>query len=568
MKKLGNKFLLAACLFLTLGCVASCRPTEDDDNTLMVFRWDFAAVDSARKQKTPIYQEIKRNTDVDIRVVTSGSGTWEEVLNRKFNTGDLPDIFISYAMDRPTSFRKWIEDGAVLAISDYVNESTKNEYPKLYERIQNYKYIGERLSYAKGKTYALPVEKTLEHGMFIRTDWIRNLNEPAKLTMILTEELGRAPFDHELESMRFKIPTTLIEFYRLTRAFSKYDPDGNGRNDTYGYTCSEFNMWFNNWIFEAMSSADIHDSTYWGYVEDGTGNLTSSWITEGNKKAVAFLNKLYAESILDPDYIATTTDEKITKFVQGKVGIMVGNIWYNTILQKFVDANSVSKEQAKQDFTVIAPPAGPNGVFGMRGNPGFWCSVCINGQLSNHKRKLALGLMEYLYSDAADELFTWGIEGVHYELDGDKKVSLMGVDKSGYNYTIESYDAAFALSSLSKWSYSYYSPYQSNYEDIYQFMENASAYEKIDPVMYVQTPLYVERDTIIANSSLEQFVNFIKDSSCYDSSSKQVGVTWGDLYKYNATYNQKWDAFLNLFNNTWGGAEMVAEYNETAKQYL
>ena len=99
-------------------------------------------------------------------------------------------------------------------------------------------------------------------------------------------------------------------------------------------------------------------------------------------------------------------------------------------------------------------------------------------------------------------------------------------------------------------------------------MENASAYEKIDPVMYVQTPLYVERDTIIANSSLEQFVNFIKDSSCYDSSSKQVGVTWGDLYKYNATYNQKWDAFLNLFNNTWGGAEMVAEYNETAKQYL
>ena len=87
------------------------------------------------------------------------SGTWEEVLNRKFNTGDLPDIFISYAMDRPTSFRKWIEDGAVLAISDYVNESTKNEYPKLYERIQNYKYIGERLSYAKGKTYALPVEK-------------------------------------------------------------------------------------------------------------------------------------------------------------------------------------------------------------------------------------------------------------------------------------------------------------------------------------------------------------------------------------------------------------------------
>ena len=163
--------------------------------------------------------------------------------------------------------------------------------------------------------------------MYLRLDWIENLN--AKLASILVSDgiiANESAMTQELyERYKFKVPETLTEFYRLTRAFSKYDPDGNGRDDTYGYTSSESNMWFNNWIFEAMGTKTegAHDSTYWGWVDDGKGGVTSSWVTEGNKKAVAFLNKLYAENILDPDYIATTATQKQTKFVQGKVGVMV-----------------------------------------------------------------------------------------------------------------------------------------------------------------------------------------------------------------------------------------------------
>ena len=36
-----------------------------------------------------------------------------------------------------------------------------------------------------------------------------------------------------------------------------------------------------------------------------------------------------------------------------------------------------------------------------------------------------------------------------------EKVSLMGQDSNGYNYTLESKDPAWALSSLSSWKYSY-----------------------------------------------------------------------------------------------------------------
>ena len=565
MKKLLTIVMALITMFSVVLGVA-CGGNGDKDSTLTIFRWDFAAVDSAKKQGTAIYKQIHEKTGVTIKVITSGSTSWEEVINKKFNTGELPDIFVSYAMDRPTNYQKWIKDEAILPISDYVSET---KYPNVYARLKKYDYLKERITYANGKHYALPIESSLEHGMFVRTDWIDNLN--AKLATILVSDgiISSADemTDELYEQYKFKLPDTLTEFYRLARAFTKYDPDNDGRNNTYGYTCSEENMWFNNWIFEAMSSKDVHDSTYWGIVETGDGNLTASWVTEGNKKAISFLNKLYNEGILDPDYIGTTSDQKNTNFVQGKVGIMVGNIWYNTILQKMKDAKNCSTEEAKNSFTIIAPPAGENGVSGMRGYYGFWCSVCISNKLSAHKRDLALSFMDYLYSDEADELFTYGVEGVHYKVENGEKVSIMGQDSNGFNNTLETKDAAFALSTLSKWSYSYYSPYQSNAEEIIGFMNKAKEYTKVDPVGYVQTPLYVSRSTTISNSAMETFVNMIKNTSYYNDSNK-VNVTWSDLYSYNSAYDKAWTDHVNQYLTSWGGQEMMDEYNEVAKQYL
>lgn len=570
----GKKILpVALAGMLAVGALAGCSfgpQTIEDDHKLTIFRWDFAGVDSARKQNSPIYKEIMKNADSEypIYVRTSGSNNWEDALNNSFLGGNMPDIFVCYAMDRPTNFKKWIRDGAVLPISDYVSET---EYPNIYNRLKKFDYLKDRIDYFGGKHYALPIETTLEHGMFLRLDWIENLNN--KLPKILVQDgiiASEAAMTNELRTQyEFKIPETLTEFYRLMRAFTKFDPDNNGRNDTYGYTSSETNMWFNNWIFEAMSSNPdgVHDSTYWGWVDDGNGGLTSSWITEGSKKSVAFLNKLYKEGILDPDYIATDADTKQTKFVQGKVGCMVGNIWYNTVLDNFRSANNCTAEEAKTRFTLINPPKGENGAYGMKGNPGFWCSVCINGMLSETERTAALKLLDYIYSDEANDLFTYGVEGTHYKVENGEKVSLMGQDSNGYNYTLESKDPAWALSSLSSWKYSYYSPYQSNADMIKEFMDRAAEYSRVDAVTYVQTPLYVDYDSSIANQALEQYVRMISNASYYGSSDS-ANPDWNNLYTYNQSFDNAWSSFTNLYLNTWGGKRMIEEYSAEAKKYM
>lgn len=557
MKK--KMLILVLAMVMAISCFGVVGCKKNDDSVLTIFRWDFAQVDSARKKKSPIYKKIYEKIGVDIKAETCGSSSWEGVLNNKYNTGDLPDVFVSYGMDRPIVYEKWIRDKAILPISDYVSET---KFVNIFNKLNEFSFLQERLPYANGKHYSLPISTSLEHGMYIRLDWINNLNETAKLTTILTDELGHAPSAAELESGKFVAPKTLLEFYRLARAFSKYDPDNNGRADTFGYTSSEKNMWFNNWIFEAFGS------TFFGMVEDGNGGLTASWLDEANKKSVAFLNRLYSEGIMDPDYISITADQKNKAFVTGKVGMMVGNIWYNTILSQFKSANGVSDEAAKAAFTIIPPPAGEDGSYGMRGNAGFWCTTSLSTNMSAAKRDKALTLLDYLLSPEGVELFTYGIEGVNYKVENGEKVSLMGTDSAGLNYTVESSDPAFALSSLTSWSLSYYMPFQTNGELIQGFMNAAKEYSRVDPVVYVQTPLYVQRDQTLGSNAIDKFVEMIASSANTPAYDKQGLPKWDNLISFNNNYNDKWNSFKNEYNNMWGGAAMISEYSAAASKYL
>ena len=554
--------LLAAAVF------AACGGKKDDgNNTLEIARWDMSQVNTAKKQGTALYKAVKEATGVDITVMSISNAAYDEKLNMLYASEDLPDVFVSTAWDTPSRYRRWIRDGAIINFNDYVSET---EYPNIYARLQQFDFLSETLSYARGGHYAIPIAVDPIHVMYIRTDWIENLNK--KLGDILAAEGIAAAAEYAADpdayaQYRFSVPETLTQFYRLAYAFTFYDPDGDGVNNTYGYSCCSDNMWYNNWIFEAMSSADVHDSTYWGYVEDGKGGIASSWVAEGSKKSISFINKLYQEGIMDPDYITLSEADCRTDFIQGNIGIYVENCYYNTILGSFMQTYGVDMETAKTMFTCIVPPAGEFGQRGLRSDPGFWDGVSISGNLSERKIGLALGLLDYLLSDEAEELFTWGVEGVHYKVENGERVSLLGKDPNGFNYTLETYDNAFPLGSLVNWMYAYKSPYQSNYEEISGFLENAKQNRKHDPFSLLQTEIYTEYDFAASNNAMEYCVGMIKDASIYNGANKRgfaVGDSdWSALYgNYNAAYESDWKDFVTAYNENWHGKEIVEELND------
>lgn len=561
-----KKFVKAICLmlvcllaFAVCGCGGG---SGNDSGEITMFKWDFASLNSARRQNTAIYSRIKEhNGGYDLKSVTCGYGDWEQTINNFYNTGNLPDIFINYAVDRPQVFKKMIRDGAVLDFDEHV---TVSKYPNIYKRLHEYDWLNERLDYLDGH-YFLPITIKQTHVMFVRKDWIDNLN--AKLASILVSE-GVISAESEMTDTlyaahKFVLPETLTEFYRLAKAFTIYDPDNNGKKDTYGYTCSGNLMWYNNWVFEAMGG------TYWGWVRDGSGGLTASWITDENKKAVAFLNRLYEEGIMDPDYTAMTDATKIANFCSNRTGIMVDNVYYNIYVEQLRAANNLTREQAKDAIAVIAPPKGENGDYGMRGNPGFWCGTCLNGNLRGNKLTGILDMLEYMLSAEGYDLFTYGVEGTHYEVNGSgEKVSLMGQDSNGCNQTAKTKDAAFDLHMFVDWSLSYNPGFSTDYEEVQGYMQMAQDYAYVDEVNYVQTPLVIDNWDNIGQESYEYFIRLISTDYKNYNVNKIGDVSWQSIGLSGTSYDSDWSKFTQGFLGTWEGRKMIDEYSAEGKKYL
>ncbi len=580
MKHFSKIMALILSLIICLSVTACGKNEKEDTGDLVIARWDMSQVNTAKKRQTPLYKAIKEATGTDVTVMSISNNAYEDKLNMLYAANELPDIFVSTVWDTPSVYRKWIKDGAVANLSKYV---TEKDYPNIYARLKQFEFLSKTITYAGGSHYAIPLTNIPMHGMYIRTDWIENLNN--KLGSILQAEgiTTKAEYDANpsaFEEYKFKTPQTLTEFYRLAYAFTNYDPDGNGSDDTYGYSCCSRTMWYNNWIFEAMSTGTgkYHDSTYWGFVDDGNGGVTASWVTEGNKQAVAFLNKLYQEKILDPDYIVNSESDCRTSFIKGKVGMYLENNYYNTILGSFMDTYGVSMEEGKKMFTIISTPAGEYGQGGTRTDPGFWRGVCINGKMNKKRIQRALKYLDYLMSDEATELFTYGIEGVHYKVENGERVSLMGKDANGFNRTLETYDYAFPLSSLATWNFAYNSPYESNREEIDSIFAAIKSTAKRDMFCILQTENYMEYDLSASNNACEYFVGMIKDGGLYNSSLKKglkVGLNDFDQLTsknaYNAKYNSEWSDFCNKYKKNWKGdlivSELAAKYPSVSSYY-
>lgn len=145
----------------------------------------------------------------------------------------------------------------------------------------------------------------------------RQSQQARKIEKILVDE-GYAASEGEvtsdmMEEHKFTTPDTLIEFYRLSRAFTLYDPDENGQNDTYGYTSEgETNLYSDGWMYVTGGGYNVMQDS------DGDGIYTYSGISDGNKYVVGFINRLLAEGYMDPSWVTDTVEGKTLNLQTGK----------------------------------------------------------------------------------------------------------------------------------------------------------------------------------------------------------------------------------------------------------
>ena len=149
---------------------------EDSIKNITLFCNDWEQFNNGAAVNSPVYKKLKAVTKCDIQAKSTGLETYYSTLDLMRNKGTLTEMFIVNGPKDPKFFNNLIRDDEIIAVSDYVNESTKDKYPYLYEYMQQYDYMKSNLTYANGKSWFIPVKWSNEKSLYVRRDWIKNLN--------------------------------------------------------------------------------------------------------------------------------------------------------------------------------------------------------------------------------------------------------------------------------------------------------------------------------------------------------------------------------------------------------
>lgn len=235
----------------------------------------------------------------------------------------LPDLIGGMGLGDAT-FNQLKNDGMIRDFSDEM----LSKYPLLKTSIDTHPLMPS-FKQSTGKNYWLPVygnaDKPLTASLmpsYYRADW--------------AEKLGIAP------------PTTVDELYLMLKAFKEKDPDGNGKDDTYGMTGWMWQVHFITWV-------DMY-----AWVKGDDGKWIPGFISPKMLEGLKFYNKLYQEKILDPEFANANGKDM---FFQDKVGVLTANssaywIWRN-IYADFTGVKhgdkSYSVEEAMKAIAFIPP---------------------------------------------------------------------------------------------------------------------------------------------------------------------------------------------------------------------
>ncbi len=322
------------------------------------------------KLEEKIGEVLNRKVDIE-PIMLPGWGEAQTKINLLMSdSSTMPDIGWYWEMAK--EFQTWVDGGVIVDVAPFLPESNN---------IINYCSPDTIFAgYNDGKIYQLPgdVSEPGNLGLNIRKDWL--------------DELG------------LEIPTTVDELYEVAKAFTFDDPDGNGKDDTYGF--GHTNPSNNSWQFmdPVLAAYKIHGGNY-NILADGTVKHWS--VMPGMKDVLSFYRKAYAEGVLDP---ATFTRKDIQEMiVSGKVGIVFMHVAKYNTGRDF----DLARENGF-NYIPIKPVAGPDGFASDTPASQYgWCNVFITNRQKGEAEDLMKAL-DYMVSVEANKYIFFGEEGKHY----------------------------------------------------------------------------------------------------------------------------------------------------------
>jgi len=304
---------------------------------------------------------IEEYTNTRLDITAYPGSTLHEMLPTMIASDELPmvvgfggsQLSKAYMIDAMRS-------GVFWDLTDYIDD---------YPNISQISDATFKTYMINGRIYGLPKERGLARGAVgYRYDWIQKLG---------------------LEE-----PKTVYDLYDLMIAFTQNDPDGNGKNDTYGSCNNPLDRFA---IFLGAPNE-------WKYEN---GEMIKDNFTEEHMQALDMVRELYSLGAIHPEYSIHSRSQYEALWTEGKAGM-----YFNV-------NNFAQFEMAEPDAVVHV-----NGVFPSEKGTFTAAGTGHNGVLaistSRVKDEETLKRIIQFFDDLGDQemcnLLALGFEGVHYNI--------------------------------------------------------------------------------------------------------------------------------------------------------
>jgi putative aldouronate transport system substrate-binding protein len=338
----------------------------------------------------PVIKALEEKTNTIITVEVPPYKNYDDRTKLMFASGDMVDAAFFTYKGHETEFYDLVDDGAVLPITQWVEQSEN-----LLTYVDPDSWAGAKVK-GSDEIYGVPGNTFPRiDGYAIREDWL----EAVGLEM---------PEDNEL---------TVDELNEILKRFTENDPDGNGVDDTYGITARSSSGVLSP-LFEATFGVKGWD------VSDGTYEYMSKEFSledDNYKKALAHIASLWEMGYIDPNWPSTESVSDIERFEQGIAGMLKVFPGHMTarednLLKNVPDAKvgyiSLIRETEGAEVNARSP-FGNNCYF-------LWLVTSA----AAGKEEAIVRLLDYTVSDEGYDLMLYGVEGMHYnKVDGKVEVT-------------------------------------------------------------------------------------------------------------------------------------------------
>ena len=332
------------------------------------------------------YQKMEEMTGMKMEVNFVPTLSYVDKITAFIASKSLPMVFTANSsVLQNNNLLMALDSDGFWALDDYLKD-----YPDLYN------FVGEQVwenSKVHGKIYGIPRLRILpRNGAIIRQDWLDNLGLEA--------------------------PETFDELYEVAKAFTENDPDGNGQNDTVGIVTAYQGTGNRGWNgFQTLATA-FGAPNGWAY-EDGT--MVPDFSTPEYMEALQYIKKLYDDGYLNKDFAEINAQARYEYFDKGTYGIVFGVIddvnGRNQNLPQVVETAKVGVLPAIHEEgqePLCNATSGYNGLI-------MFTKFGDNAIKTEEDLRKVLSFYNQLATQEMQDMTTYGIKGVHYEVKDGKR---------------------------------------------------------------------------------------------------------------------------------------------------